>query len=201
LSTGPLAFLPLQNPQASSIVWSLPSELATQYAAMPSHNLISILEKACSKQLGDIQTISKSFLFPLVYRRVNQYVKDRIVLIGDAAHTIHPMAGQGINMGLLDAAYLLDVLQEAKFDLSCKQLSRYLRSYERARKADNDIMLKSVHLLHRLFANKINAVQSARSLGLNMTAQCTWLKNQFTRHAIGDRMGMPMLTKIFEDTF
>lgn len=185
LSTGPLAFLPLQDSHQCSIVWTLPEALAETYQAMPQDEFMRILERAFSKQLGEIKHCSMRFLFPLAYRYVDQYVKNRVVLIGDAAHTIHPLAGQGINMGLLDAALLASILSEAKFDLSNK-IQRYLRQYERARKADNAKMLKGVHALQRLFLSEVAIVQKIRSLGLDMTNQCAWLKHQFIRHAIGD---------------
>jgi 2-octaprenylphenol hydroxylase len=195
LSTGPLAFLPLQDSHQCSIVWSLPSEMADQYQAMSQDEFVNMLEQAFSCELGKIEHVSERFLFPLIYREVDEYVKGRVVLIGDAAHTIHPMAGQGINMGLLDAASLIDALCDAKFNLS-GNVHRYLRQYERARKADNGIMLNGVHMLQRLFVSEVESLQTIRSLGLNVTNQCAWLKNQFTRHAIGNRMDLPKFAQL-----
>jgi len=197
LATGPLAFLPLQNPHESSIVWTLPNELADEYQHLSQDEFKSYLEtlrdgrikKQCDllrangdKELGKIVEVSERFLFPFVYRNARQYVKNRVVLIGDAAHTIHPMAGQGINMGLLDVLKLVEVLSACQFDLS-QRIHRTLRQYERARMTENSLMLDGVHYLQRLFSTEMKLIKRLTSVGLNMTNGCGWLKAMFATRA------------------
>lgn len=191
LETGPLAFLPLREERLSSIVWSLPVEEATTAMSLDDETFQTALARAFEYRLGDVVRVEARHVFPLGRQHAKQYVKPHIALVGDAAHTMHPLAGQGVNLGLLDAASLADVIIEAvkqhkEFgSLSC------LRRYERWRKADNANLLMGVDQIKRLFANQQSFVQTIRSMGLNATDRCKWLKNVFTRHAVGDRDGLP----------
>ena len=104
LSEGPLAFLPLAESNLSSIVWSLPPEKAKEMMALSDEEFKQALTQAFSARLGKVLEASKRFCFPLRKQRAMQYVLPNIALIGDAAHTVHPLAGQGVNMALLDVA-------------------------------------------------------------------------------------------------
>lgn len=191
LASGPLAFLPLATANTSSIVWSLPSEEAARMLQLDDDAFKAALSKAFKHKLGDVVTVSKRFAFPLAKQQAAQYVKSRVVLVGDAAHTIHPLAGQGVNIGLLDAASLAQIVIEnvkQRRDIA-NPLS--LRRYERWRKADNLTLLAGVDLIKLVFATDNHAVQTARTIGLNFIQRNRWLKNIFTKQAIGVRKGLP----------
>ncbi|VVC74903.1 2-octaprenylphenol hydroxylase [Aquicella siphonis] len=193
LESGPLAFLPLREEKSSSIVWSLGDDEAQRLLALDEPDFISALGRAFDYRLGEVTAASKLHAFPLHRQHAAHYVKPRVALVGDAAHTIHPMAGQGVNMGLLDAASLADIIADAVSQHRDIGDLTTLRRYERWRKADNLVMLAGVDMLKRLFANERKSIQCARSLGLNAANRIKWIKNVFTRHAVGDRAGLPDL--------
>src|SRR5690606_31981850 len=101
LPSGPLAFLPLHEANTSSIVWSLPDDEVDKILNLDDENFMLLLAKAFAHKFGDILEIQKRFAFPLQKQQAAAYFKNRVVLAGDAAHTVHPLAGQGVNMGLL----------------------------------------------------------------------------------------------------
>ncbi len=196
LPTGPLAFLPLQEANTTSIVWSLPREEAQQKLALTDEDFKSALQQAFASRLGKIISVEKRFTFPLKKQQAEHYVRSRVVLAGDAAHVMHPLAGQGVNIGLLDAASLAEVILDAiqaKRDFS--EIS-CLRRYERWRRADNLALLAGVDAIKHLFASDNVAVQTARTLGFAMASRVSMLKNIFTRHAVGCREGLPRLANI-----
>lgn len=195
LATGPLAFLPLQEECTSSIVWSLPVNKANELMAMEAQDFQQALAQAFEYRLGDILKIEQRHVFPLSRQNTEEYVKPGIALIGDAAHTVHPLAGQGINIGLLDAASLADVLCDAIKNNRDFASYTNLRRYERWRKADNLTMLAGVDMIKNLFASEKKSIQTMRSLGLNATHRMKWIKNCFARHAVGDRGGLPSFAR------
>lgn len=195
LPTGPLAFLPLAEENLSSIVWSLPDDQAQMYAKLDEGRFKESLAVAFNHQLGEIEEVAERFTFPLRKQETNHYVLDKLALIGDAAHTVHPLAGQGVNIGLLDAASLVDVMVSAiEQGRSFASIST-LRKYERWRKADNCAMLSGVDLIKKLFANEQKPVQQVRGLGLNLTNKLSFVKNIFTKQAVGARNGLPSLAQ------
>ena len=191
LSTGPLAFLPLAESHTSSIVWSLPTAEARRLMALDDADFMVALSS--SRNDGVVQSVQQRFSFPLQKQQAAQYIKPRIALVGDAAHVIHPLAGQGVNMGLLDAASLVDVIEDALTHQRDFASFATLRRYERWRKADNQSMLTGVDLIKQLFASEKRSVQSWRSFGLSATNQLKMLKNFFSRQAVGNRVGLPRL--------
>lgn len=195
LESGPLAFLPLAQENLSSIVWSVPVDEATRLMSLEEQDFQHELASAFEYRLGDVVKVEKRYVFPLARQQAKTYVKSRIALVGDAAHTIHPLAGQGVNMGLLDAASLADVIVEAI--KTNRDFSGYsnLRRYERWRKADNVTMMLGVDIIKSLFASEKKSIQNMRSLGLNATNRIKWIKNCFARHAVGDRDGLPSLSR------
>jgi 2-octaprenylphenol hydroxylase len=188
LPTGPLAFLPLLDKHTSSIVWSLPDEEAVRLMNLEPEDFQQALAKAFEYRLADVIDVGKRFMFPLARQKAATYIGHRLALIGDAAHTIHPLAGQGLNMGLLDAASLAQVIATAIQNHKNFSGVSSLRAYERWRKADNLLMFAGVDIIKNLFDSDNQSIQSLRSFGLNTVNRMKWLKNMFARHALGERL-------------
>ena len=184
LPTGPLAFLPLSDGY-SSIVWSTTPDHAESLLAMDDDAFKHTLAEGFGNKLGEIVETSQRAKFPLRSQHAKHYVKDRLVLIGDAAHTIHPLAGQGVNLGFADAATLAEVLIDTH--KAEKDIGSYksLRRYERWRKGDNLAMLSAMTGFKTLFSNNNVLLKSLRNSGLSLTNNITPVKNTIIRHAMG----------------
>jgi ubiquinone biosynthesis UbiH/UbiF/VisC/COQ6 family hydroxylase len=150
LPGGPLAFLPLADGRRS-IVWSLPVEQAREIQGLDDGAFGQALASAIQFETGEITATTPRHLFPLRLVHATDYVRDALVLVGDSAHVIHPLAGQGVNLGLGDAAELTRVLVQAREQRQDWSGTRVLRRYERARKAANLEMLALTDLLDRAF--------------------------------------------------
>jgi len=184
LNTGPLAFLPLTEGY-SSIVWSTTPSEAQRLTEISEAEFASELEQAFESKLGKIESVSGRAVFPFRLFETLNYVKPRLALVGDAAHTIHPLAGQGVNLGLADVACLMTVVVDA---LNAKKdigELKVLRRYERWRRADNRSMLVAMDGLKRLFGSELSVVKNLRSFGLNFTNKITPLKNLIMQQAMG----------------
>ena len=184
LPTGPLALLPLFDPTTCSIVWSLDNNLVDQYMALSPDAFSAALTQHFGKHVGDITLVSDRFAFPLIKRQAKQYVHGRVVLVGDAAHTLHPLAGQGLNLGLGDAVNLFAILQ----DRTVLNNPKRLLAYSRERKAENQRMQHVVDGFHYLFSNDNNGLKTLRQFGLRRAAKSAFLKRQFIRSALGDTL-------------
>jgi 2-octaprenylphenol hydroxylase len=195
LPSGPLAFLPLQDGRCS-IVWSITAEQAEALLELGEGDFCRSLERAFDYKLGTIESIGQRAAFPLVRRHAETYVKPGLALIGDAAHTIHPLAGQGVNLGILDAASLAQIIITADsmgVDIACQAS---LRKYERWRRGENSIMMYSMSGFKNLFSNEQTEISALRNAGLNLVNAIAPLKYKFMRHAMGLEGDLPDLAKV-----
>lgn len=192
LPGGPVAFLPLVDGR-SSIVWSAPPDRAWELEAMPEEVFAGELEEAIEGRLGAVGQVGQRASFPLRYLHAKRYVSERVALIGDAAHVVHPLAGQGANLGLLDVAALAEVLVGAH--RAGRDIGREseLRPYERWRRPDNLLMANALHGLKYLFGTGDNSVAWLRSLGLNVVDELKPVKRIFMRQAAGMTGELPRL--------
>ncbi|MDH5392671.1 MAG: UbiH/UbiF/VisC/COQ6 family ubiquinone biosynthesis hydroxylase [Gammaproteobacteria bacterium] len=194
LSTGPLAFLPLSNGQCS-IVWSADSTEAEQLLTLDDEVFCKQLSDAFDGKLGRIESVSSRAAFPLIRRHAHEYIKDGLVLVGDAAHTIHPLAGQGVNLGLMDAASLAEVMNVAirhRRDFASYQT---LRKYERWRRGENQLMMYSMSAFKNLFGNKHRLLSKARNLGLALVQKSAMAKSALMRRAMGFDGDLPAIAR------
>ena len=190
LETGPLAYLPMASLKAEeqghwqSIVWTLPDDYAEEYAALSDQEFIQLLTRESHHMLGEVLEASPRATFPLKARAAQQYVQDGLALIGDAAHVIHPLAGQGVNIGCLDAAVLCDVLLHDK-TRGVWAHEQTLQRYEHLRKGQNDAMMHSMSAIGWMETTQLFPVVWARNLGLKQVEQLPVLKDAFMTQANG----------------
>ena len=192
---GPLAFLPLADPHQCGIVWSTEPDYADQLLAMDADQFNRTLWTAFAGRLGEIQSSGKRVGFPLQRAQAESYCKDRIALVGDAAHCVHPLAGQGVNLGLLDAASLAQVLLEAKKKDRDIGIMRGLRRYERWRKGENRLMMMIFEGFKYLFENQTVPVPLIRNMGLNMVDRNLTIKHMIMRRAMGLEGDLPLAAR------
>ncbi len=195
LPTGPLASLPLPGPHTCSIVWSADTARADALMALDDTAFLAELQMAFGDTLGKIQTVSPHAVFPLALSLAKSYVSDRLALIGDAAHTVHPLAGQGVNLGYLDAATLAEVLLDAAAEKKDIGTTRVLRRFERWRKGDNMVTVSITGGFRYLFSNELPGVRELRNFGLSLTDAATPIKNLIMRRASGLEGDLPKLAK------
>jgi 2-octaprenylphenol hydroxylase len=183
--TGPLALLPMRDPNVCSIVWSQTPDAAKTLQGYSDSEFCNALVAASNNALGPVSLETSRTAFPLTMRYAREWAKDGIVLVGDAAHTIHPLAGQGANLGMQDAlalAALLGTLLEEQKDIG--QL-RYLRPYERARKTEAMKMIAAMDGFKFLFDGNDPLKKLIRGVGLAATDKLSAVKQAFVSHAMG----------------
>jgi 2-octaprenylphenol hydroxylase len=198
LASGPLAFLPLSDEHTASIVWSTSAAEAQRLLALTDEEFCRELGQAFDSRLGDIISVSPRHSFNLQMRHANHYVQPGLALVGDAAHTIHPLAGQGVNLGLLDVACLVEVVTKALAQNRDFASMSVLRRYERWRKAENMTMMAFVDGIKYLFAAENKAIQGVRTLGLNIMEKMHGTKHFFASYAAGNRSSLPILASCHE---
>ncbi len=179
---GVLALLPLPGKRVS-MVWSATEDHAAFLRNLPAEKLCQQVEEASSHTLGTMQLISPPVGFPLNYVHVKKLVKPRLVLIGDAAHGIHPLAGQGVNLGLRDTQELVAILNTQNALTDCGNYI-LLRRYELARKEDILALEWVTDGLQKLFNNPNPTLARIRNLGLEITNHLPLIKNRLIRHAL-----------------
>ncbi len=194
LPGGPLAFLPLAD-GACSIVWSLPEDQARRHLDMPDWAFRDALTRAFGHRLGAVEWSGPRAAFPLRLNHARRYTAPRLALVGDAAHTIHPLAGQGVNLGLLDAAALAQILIDAHRRGRDLGAHHRLRRYERARKSDNWGMALSMDAFHRLFTPGHLPLRLLRNLGLSQFDRHPEAKRRAIQAALGWRGEIPELAR------
>lgn len=180
---GLLAFLPLPGKRIS-IVWTAFEERASELMALPPDEFCRQVQEASHSALGELKLLNRPAAFPLRLLHLEHLVKPRVALIGDAAHNVHPLAGQGVNLGFQDARELAKALKDRGPQPDCGDYF-LLRRYERARKADILAMQLVTDGLQKLFNKRNPALKLARNLGLSLTGSLPWLKNGLVQHAVG----------------
>ncbi|MCP5163500.1 MAG: UbiH/UbiF/VisC/COQ6 family ubiquinone biosynthesis hydroxylase [Pseudomonadales bacterium] len=188
LPSGPLAFLPLPGAAGAhycSIVWSLRDELVDDLLALDERAFCVALGDAFENRLGEVQACAPRYAFPLRQRHAVDYIQPGVALVADAAHTIHPLAGQGINLGLQDVAVLAEEVLAGRARGSNPGQAEILRRYQRRRKGDNLVMMAAMDGFKRLFEQQALPVRWLRNAGMRGVGRLKPLKQQLIRHAMG----------------
>jgi len=181
---GPLGILPLYKTNMSSIVWSANTNAAKRLLAIPSSEFNLQLTEAMRSCLGNATIRTKRFKHPLIMRHANTYYADRIALVGDAAHTIHPLAGQGANLGFADIATLTACITKLNSNTHQELITQALARYQRHSRPGNSKMITLMSLFKNGFASTNQTQGKIRSFGLNRANNWPWLKKQLMSFAI-----------------
>jgi len=181
---GPFAVLPMTG-NRSSLVWVEPDDRVNLYLELPEDEFIQEISERIGGYLGDIYSAHGRFSYPLSLLHAKKYTTRRVAVIGDAAHGMHPIAGQGVNLGFRDVSVLADLIikqHNLGLDIGAENI---IADYDNLRKFDNISMLTATDLLNRLFSNNILAMQIARDIGLWTVARIPIVKKLFMKHAMG----------------
>ena len=194
LPAGPFAILPLSG-KRSSLVWTERRSEAARIIALSDEEFHGELERRFGLHLGEVKALDKPRAFPLSYFVARSFIAERLALVGDSAHVIHPIAGQGLNMGLKDVAALAEVVVDAArlgMDLGAADV---LERYQRWRRFDTMAMGLATNSLNFLFSNQSTLLRTVRDIGLGLVDRAPPLKNLFIRQAAGLTGEVPRLLK------
>lgn len=194
LPAGPFAILPLKG-NRSSLVWTESRREAARIIELPDNEFQTELETRFGLHLGEVKALDKPRAFPLGYFVARSFIAERLALVGDAAHVIHPIAGQGLNMGLKDAAALAEVIVDAaRLGIDPGQAD-VLERYQRWRRFDTVAMGVATNSLNMLFSNKSTLLRTVRDIGLGLVDRVPPLKSAFIRQAAGLSGEVPRLLR------
>lgn len=185
MPSGPFAILPLADPHKSGIVWTEKPELVALYCKMKKDEFNYFLNQKFTDYLGNVKLEGEVRSYPLSLKFSKQYYSGRFVLVGDAVHTIHPLAGQGLNLGIRDIRLLMELIARnfsVGLDIGSQVL---LAEYQRTRLLDNSLMLLATHGLDTLFSNDYTLLKPIRKLGLSLVNRMDKLKKLFMVKAMG----------------
>ncbi len=196
---GPFAMLPMRDgptgEHRSSIVWTERADLARRLLELEPPRFQAEFQRRFGDHLGPVEPVGPRWWFPLGLVHAERYIDTRLVLVGDAAHGLHPIAGQGYNLGVRDIAALVEVLIDTKrlgLDIGAADT---LERYARWRRADNFTMVAATDLLNRLFSNDIKPIRLVRDIGLAAVNRVPTLRRFFVRHAMGLVGDLPKLIR------
>lgn len=190
---GPLAILPLKGGHHSSIVWSETDENAARIQALPDDQYLAALRPRFGDFLGDIALAGDRFTYPLSLSLAERFVAPRAALVGDAAHGVHPIAGQGLNLGLRDVAALAQTVIEAHRRGEDIGSPTTLETYQRWRRFDSTTLALGMDTVNRLFSNDNPILRAGRDLGLGIVNALPGLRRRFIRQAAGLQGDLPRL--------
>jgi len=194
LPGGPFAMLPMTGDR-TNIVWTERSVLALEYMALDEAAFLQEVRRRFGDWLGDLELAGPRFSYPLGLMHASRYTDRRLALISEAAHAIHPIAGQGLNLGIRDVAALAEAIVDAvRLGLEPGD-STVLARYEAWRRIDNTTLVAVTDLLNRLFSNDVPPIRAARDLGLAAVGKVPPLKRLFMRHAMGVVGDLPRLVR------
>ena len=191
---GTLAFLPLAD-GTTSIVWSADNDVASVLLCGPPTDFAAELDRASDGALGATRLVSERASFPLRRLAAHHYVAQRVALVGDAAHVVHPLAGQGVNLGLLDAAALAQLLLDAHQEREDPGALRVLRQYERWRKSEVAFMSSAIDTFDRFLAHGRGPLSKLAQRGLGWVNRSQELKRFFIARALGTEGELPRVAK------
>ncbi|NVJ49089.1 MAG: FAD-dependent monooxygenase [Gammaproteobacteria bacterium] len=186
LATGPIAYLPLFDQHQCSIVWSMAESQLAEFLTLSLPQQQQAIGRALGFELGAIKLQSPLRSFPLVAQHAAHYTKPGVALIGDAAHAIHPLAGQGVNLGFSDAQQLADVLIDTRSKGHSVAHYPALRAFERARKGENYLMQKAMTALNWAYSQQSLPLSALRNIAVRKLQNTPQLKRQFMRRAMGE---------------
>lgn len=193
MPSGPLAILPLPGGHLSSIVWSETDAQAQAIQALSDEDYLAALRPRFGDFLGGISLAGERFTYPLNLTLANSFVADRVALVGDAAHGVHPIAGQGLNLGLRDVGALAQVLIEAQRRGEDIGAADVLERYQRWRRFDSTALALGMDAVNRLFSNDNPVLRLGRDLGLGLVNAVPGLRRGFMRQAAGLSGEVPKL--------
>ena len=195
LPTGPLAFLPLSSQHELSIVWSAETAYAEKLMNMSDNDFTNILKDKSDNKLGDFELLTKRFSYKLESQHAKSYIANHACLIGDAAHVAHPLAGQGVNAGLLDAAILSTKLSE-----NSENIQSAVVEYQKATRGRNSGLIFAMGQIKNLFETNNIFVRTSRGIGLELINKSRVIKRNMAKHALGLGNNLPASIVLDEAT-